>query len=331
MLAGFSLTIALLITLLLGAAATVWLWLVRRRQGETIAGIEALADMRWREFSRLVVEALQKQGFEAESIEQTLERGPQAELRLRRKGQTWLLACKLAGARARLGVASVRELADAVRFNAAAGGILATPARIDANARKAADGLELFDGDALWSLVGPMLPDSLRDDLTLNARRRSVRETALAWVGALVIGGLVAFVAANPRGDAAAPAPRVETTSPAAPAPAPVPAAPTKPQPHAPTAPATDPALAAPADPNRDQFERGEVIHAISALPWVERVLWSTSSTLVIQQREDVDQQQVQEVCGVLARYDALRASRLQLQPPSGSDRKIRFLQCRAY
>jgi len=326
MLAGFSLTIALLITLLLGAAATVWLWLVRRRQGETIAGIEALAGMRWREFSRLVVEALQTQGFEAESIEQTLERGPQAELRLRREGQTWLLACKLAGARAHLGVASVRELADAVRFNAAAGGILATPARIDASARKAADGLELFDGDALWSLVGPMLPTSLRDDLSLNARRRSVRETVLAWIGALLVGALVAFVAANPRGDtASAPAPVVEAPAAAAEA------APPAPQPHASTAPSTDPALAAPADPNRDQFERGEVIHAISALPWVERVLWSTSSTLVIQQREDVDQQQVQEVCGVLARYDALRASRLQLQPPSGSDRKIRFLQCRAY
>jgi len=324
MLAGFSLTIALLITLLLGAAATVWLWLVRRRQGETIAGIEALAGMRWREFSRLVVEALQTQGFEAESIEQTLERGPQAELRLRREDQTWLLACKLAGARARLGVASVRELADAVRFNAAAGGILATPARIDANARKAADGLELFDGDALWSLVGPMLPTSLRDDLSLNVRRRSVRETMLAWIGALMVGVLVAFVAANPREDAAS-APPV-----AAPAPAAAPA-PSAPPAHAPNVPATDPALAAPADPNRDQFERGEVIHAISALPWVERVLWSTSSTLVVQQREDVDQQQVQEVCGVLARYDALRASRLQLQPPAGSDRKIRFLQCRAY
>src|SRR5687768_8192047 len=178
MLAGFSLTIALLVTVLLGAAAMAWLWLVRRRQGETTAGIEALAGMRWREFSRLVVEALQKRGFEAESVETTLERGPDAELRLRRDGRVWLLACKLASARSRLGAASVRELADAVRFNVAAGGILATPARIDAEARKAGDGLELFDGNALWALVGPMLPPSLHDDLTANARRRSVRETA---------------------------------------------------------------------------------------------------------------------------------------------------------
>ena len=324
MLAGFPLTIALLITLLLGAAATVWLWLVRRRQGETIAGIEALAAMRWREFSRLVVEALQQQGFEVESIEQTLERGPQAELRLRRNGQVWLLACKLAGARSRLGAASVRELADAVRFNAAAGGILATPARIDADARKVGSGLELFDGDALWALVGPMLPAALRDDLTANVRRRSARDTVIAWIGAVVIGALVGFVAAMKPDDPAAPV--VQATVPVA-SPEPTAAR----QAPAPSAPAVDPALTAPADPNREQFERGEVIHAVAALPWIERVMWSTSSTLVIQQREDVDQQDVQEICGVLARYDALRASRLQLQPPAGSERKVRFLQCRAY
>ena len=73
------------------------------------------------------------------------------------------------------------------------------------------------------------------------------------------------------------------------------------------------------------------MINAVAALPGVERVLWSTSSTLVVQQRADVDQAQVQEICGVLRRYDTLRASRLQLQPPSGSDRKVRFLQCQAY
>ncbi|WP_342315585.1 restriction endonuclease [Lysobacter sp. FW306-1B-D06B] len=321
MLDGFSLTIAILVTLLLGAAATAWLWRVRRRQEEAAAGIDALAAMRWREFARLVVEALHSRGFEAESVEQTLEHGPQAEVHLRLDGRPWLLSCKLAGARSRLGVASVRELADAVRFNAAAGGILATPARIDADARRSAAGLEFYDGNALWALVGPMLPASLRDDITANARRSSVRETALAWAGAVVIGVLVGFVLAMiGNGTVTAQAPS-QSVAPAAPTASPKPAAPA----------ATDPALAPPADPNRDQFERGEVIQAITTLPWVERVLWSTSSTLLIQQSEDVDQLQVEEVCSVLARYDALRASRLQLQPPAGSERKVRFLQCRSY
>ncbi|GAA5074796.1 restriction endonuclease [Lysobacter panacisoli] len=320
---GFSLTIALLVTVFAGALATTYLWLVRQRQAETAAGITALAEMRWREFARLVVEALQVRGFEAESLDQSLDQGPQAEIRLRREGRTWLLVSKLAGARSRLASANIRELADAVRFQNAAGGVLATPARIDADARKSAGALELYDGESLWSLVGPMLPQALHDDLTANARKRGAKETAIVWGGAIVLGLLLGLVPALlPEGDTGSEA---VSAAPAAPVPAPRPAS---------VAPAAaEPALgvAAPADPNRDQFERGEVINAVAALPWVERVLWSTSSTLVVQQREDVDHAQIQEICGVLRRYDTLRASRLQLQPPAGSDRKVRFLQCQAY
>ncbi|UNK49675.1 restriction endonuclease [Lysobacter sp. S4-A87] len=322
MLAGFSPLIATVVVVLSGALATAYLWLVRQRQAETTAGIEALAAMRWREFSRLVIEALHARGFVAESVEQTLEHGPQAEIRLVREGRTWLLACKQAGARSRLGAASVRELIEAVRFNGAAGGILATPARIEADARKLAGELDLYDGTALWALVSQMLPSSLREDLTANARKRSVREIAIAWGGALLLGLIAGFVPGLMQRE-----PGTEAAVDSAPASAP--AAPAS----SPAAPVADPALtsAAPADPNREQFERGEVIRAVSALPWVERVMWSTASTLVIQQREDVSQMHVQEVCAVLNRYDFLRASRLQLQPPAGSERTVRFLQCRSY
>lgn len=320
--AGFSPLIATVVVVLSGALATAYLWLVRQRQAETAAGIDALAGMRWREFSRLVIEALHARGFVAESVEQTLEHGPQAEIRLMREGRTWLLACKQAGARSRLGAASVRELADAVRFNGAAGGILATPARIDAEARKAGGELELYDGTALWALVSQMLPSSLREDLTASARKRSIREIVIAWLGAIVLGVAVGFLPAVMQG---APDTAQVTAAPLAQRPSAAPGTP--------AAQANEPALtaAAPADPNREQFERGEVIHAISALPWVERVLWSTSSTLFIQQREDVQELHVQEVCAVLNRYESLRASRLQLQPPAESQRTVRFLQCSSY
>lgn len=335
---GFSVTLALFVALLMAALSTAYLWLVRRRQAETFAGIGALAEMRWREFSRLVIEALQGRGFEAEAVEQTLERGPQAEIRLRRGSQVWLLSCKLAGAKARLGSAAVRELVEAARVQGAHGAILATPARIEPDARKAAGAMELYDGDALWALVGPMLPDALHDDITASARKRSMRETVLAWIVALLIGALAGFIpmlmggaeppaateATPPASAPAAPATTVAPTS--TPAPVPAPAAPSP-------APQAEPALGAPApaDPNREQFERGEVIHAVAALPWVERVLWSTSSTLLIHQREDVEQREVREVCAVLGRYADLRASRLQLQPPPRSQRTVRFLQCQAY
>ena len=45
----------LAITLLVGIASTAYLWLVRRRDDETAAGLLALAGMRWRDFSRLVL------------------------------------------------------------------------------------------------------------------------------------------------------------------------------------------------------------------------------------------------------------------------------------
>lgn len=333
---GFSVTLALFVALLMAALSTAYLWLVRRRQAETSAGIGALAEMRWREFSRLVIEALQGRGFEAAAVEQTLERGPQAEIHLRRNSQAWLLSCKLAGPKARLGAAAVRELAEAARVHGAHGAILATPARIEPDARKAAGALELYDGDALWALVGPMLPDALHDDITASARKRSMRETVLAWAVALVIGALAGFIPALMRGAApaaetGAPAPSAPASS-TAPASAPA-AAPATPPPTTSAAPHPEAALGAPApaDPNREQFERGEVIHAVAALPWVERVLWSTSSTLLIHQREDVEQRQVREVCSVLGRYADLRASRLQLQPPPGSQRTVRFLQCQTY
>ena len=36
-------------------------------------------------------------------------------------------------------------------------------------------------------------------------------------------------------------------------------------------------------------------------------------------------------ICPLLERYDELAATRLQLQPPAGSDKPVRFVQCRAF
>lgn len=316
---GFSVLIAIAVTVLLGGLFTAYLWLIRRRQAETAAGIAALSAMRWRELARLVIEALQAKGFTAESIEQTVERGSQADLRLLRDGRPWLLACKQGGMNYRVGQAAVLELAGAVRFHNAAGGILATPGRIEPQARKAATGIDLYDGSGLWALVSPLLPASLHQDLTASARRRSVRETGLVWVAAVVLGvgaGLLLPLLQN-----------TDTQAPIAPA-----ATTTAPPPSA-TPSAADTALTAPApaDPNREQFERSEVIRTVGALPGIERVLWSTQSTLVVHQRDDGSPDPVQPICAILGSYDSLRVSRLQLQPPPGSGRTVRFLQCRSY
>lgn len=317
--AGSSLVLATVVALVFGVSATVWLRWVRQKREETLAGLRALTDMRWRDFTRLVVEALQARGCEPEGLEQALERGVQSELRLRRDGRTWLLSCRQSAVDSELPVATVKPLADAVRMSAAGGGILATPGRVSAEARKVAGELEFYDGQALWDLVGPLLPPSLRDDLSTHARKRTLRDTAIAWAGAVALGLVAGFVPMLLTGT---PAP-ADTVAPAAVVAKPAPVA----------AHAAEPQLsaAAPADPNREQFERSEVIRTVGALAWVERVMWSTASTLWVHQRDAVTEAQVQEVCAILSRYDALRASRLQLQPPPGSQEKVRFLQCRAY
>ncbi|MBF6024738.1 restriction endonuclease [Lysobacter niastensis] len=326
MLNGFSVTTALIIAVLLGVALTAYLWLVRRKQSEARAGIEALSAMRWREFSRLVIEALQPRGFVAESIEDAAERGLEADLRLNREGRLWLLSCKQ-GANYRITTPMVRELADGIRFHGAAGGILATPGTIEADARKAASGIELYDGNAVWTLVKPLLPPTLHNDLANQAQARTARETAIAWGAALILGFvlaavLAALLARKPSQEPSAPA-ATEAAVAAPDAPAREAAAPAKSAVNGMTAPA-------PADPNREEFERNEVIRGVSAVPGIERVMWSTRSTLVVYLRED-DGDPVNDICAVLERYETLRVSRLHLQPPAGSTRPVRFLQCRTF
>ena len=60
--------VALVIAIVVGGALTAWLWTGYCRQLVTAGGLRALAAMRWREFSRFVIEALQAQGFEASRI-----------------------------------------------------------------------------------------------------------------------------------------------------------------------------------------------------------------------------------------------------------------------
>src|SRR3546814_3803578 len=96
--------------------------------------------MRWHEFSRFVIEALQQQGFEASRIEPDANRGQQADLLLNRDGQTWLLSCQQ-GINYRITPTMVDELARAVRGSNARSGILATLGRVGPEARRTNKGI----------------------------------------------------------------------------------------------------------------------------------------------------------------------------------------------
>lgn len=337
---SFSLWAAAAVALTVGLGSTAYLWSYRRHRTEVATGIAGLAKMRWREFARLIVEALRERGFEAESVEESLARGTQAELRLVRAGKPWLLSCKLGDGDYKVPAATVAELADAVRFHGAAGGLLVTTGRFDANSERVADGLDLYSGESLWELVEPQLPASTRHEIIAAAQKRSIQTIVGAWGAAIALALIAGFAVpallpapapatdSAPRGDEAAAndsgkdqeAGDGTAAAPAAtpPAAAPVPA------PHA--------AAPVPSASSGDaDADRAEVIRTVGALSGTERAAWSTASNLLIYRHTDAQKPDVDAICQVLERYPELRSSRVQLQPPPGSDSRVRFFQCKAY
>ena len=309
---------ALLITAVIGAVLTVLLLRVRGPRLETDAGIRTLAAMRWREFSNLVIEALHARGYESEPIEDSAERGQQADLVLRRDGQNWLLSCKQ-GAHYRVTPEVVAEVADAVRFNGAAGGVLATPGTIDARARAGKHGIELIDGATLWPMVRPLLSEGVREELAQEARQQTRRGLVAGWVLALAMGLVGAWMLRANAPAGAEMAPTAATATPTTPSPR-----------AAATNAAIDPTPVATAPVGEDE-QRAEVIRTIGDLRGIDKAVWSTRSTLLVYLEVDDGNDRLREICAVLERYETLRASRLQLQPPAGSERAVRFVQCRAF
>jgi hypothetical protein len=315
-----SLLLASAVTIALGGVATAWLWLVQRPRAERDEGLELLAAMRWREFSKLVVDGLRNRGFEPEAAEDTAERGQDSVIHLKRNNQEWLLACKH-GLNYHITQAMIGDMTDAVRFHGAAGGVVATLGDIDIDARRVAAGqVELFDGSRLWPIVHAQLSRGVQDELSGKAQRATKRQMVIAWAAALTLGLVTALIMprneATPDGDVAAGAqPGADASasaSPASPSPKPIAAAPSAPAPVS------------------ENEQRDDVIRMVSTLPGVERAMWSTRSTLLVY-LTDENANPLGGICEVMGKYETLRTSRLHLQPPAGATRPARFVQCATY
>lgn len=307
--------LAFALTAVIGGVATAWLWLVQRPRAEREEGLKLLAAMRWREFSRLVIDGLTSRGFQPETAGDAAERSQDSVIHLKRDGREWLLACKQ-GLNYHITSAVVGDMTDAVRFHGAAGAMVVTPGSADSVARKLAAGrVDLFDGDALWPLVQQQLSPGVRDELAGKSRQAATRQIAVAWAAAATIGLVVAV--AMPRREAAVEA--LPTVTQAAPV-----------QPAAQIEVKKDNPTLTPIAPVSEEEQRDEVIRVVSTLPGIERAMWSTRSTLLLYlANESADP--VRRVCDVVKKYDSLRTSRLHLQPPAGSTRPARFLQCAMY
>jgi len=287
---------------------------VQRPRVERMEGLKLLAAMRWREFSRLVIDGLHSRGFQPEAAEETAERGQDSVIHLKRDTQNWLLACKQ-GLNYRITPTVVGDMTDAVRFHGAAGGVVATPGVADTAARKLANGrIDLVDGETLWPLVHPQLARSVQDELAGKSRQAVTRQATIAWAGAVTLGLVVAFL--GPKGEASSEIAVAEASTPSTPA-------------AAVAAPMHAPEIVA-AAPVSDDEQRDDVIRLVTTLPGVERAMWSTKSTLLVYLADETSDP-VRGICDVMTKYEALRTSRLHLQPPASAGRPARFLQCATY
>ncbi|PZP61942.1 MAG: hypothetical protein DI597_08135 [Pseudoxanthomonas spadix] len=311
--------IGTLVALLVGLVATAYLWLVRRRLDETQAGLQALAAMRWRDFTRLVLSALQRRGLERVSFEPEDVRNQHPSLLLGdAQGRHWLLSCKH-GTAYRIGSVAIDELASEARLRGAQHSILATQGLVDAGGHEKAQrsNVEVLDGGKLWVEVKPMLDGATVQGITGQANLSARRRIGLSWIAALLLGvlvsGLPTLLDSEP-----APAPATVAPPPAA---APAPSA-------APATGAPAPASAPPTEAQLTQ-QRSAVAKALAKAGGLRQPAWISGSTLSVDLLAG-EEMVMPVVCAELAKYPDLALSRVQLNPRPGSDERVRWRQCEA-
>ena len=311
------------IGLLVGAAATAYLWFIRRRDDETAAGLLALAGMRWRDFSKLVLDAMQMRGLRriAAAKDDVLEQSSQ--FLLSRGSERLLLACKH-GSAYRIGSATVDEMAAELRMLGAGGGILVTEGILDKSGLDKAErhNIEVLDGNRLWPEVKPMVETHLKNRIVGNASARARRHIGIAWLGAFTLGAASAMafpVVLNAPSNAPAAAETQPVASADAVAPTPAPAA----APPGETAGTTKEPTEAELDRQRDAVSR-----ALANTAGISRGVWITRSTLSVD-RIVPETQAWPLVCREVELYANLRTIRVQMNPPPGSDEPVRWRQCK--
>ncbi len=314
------------ITLLVGATTTAYLWLIRRRDDETAAGLLALAGMRWRDFSRLVLEAMELRGLVRvpSSSQETQEHS--ASFLLAGMGQKLLLACKH-GSAYRIGNAAVDEFASEIRMRGAHGGILVTEGVLDKGGveKAARHNIEVVDGPLLWPAVKPLVEGSLQRRIVGNASARARRHIGIAWLGALTLGlasALVLPTVLKPVVRPVQPSPSVRAAQAGD-------AVVIKPG-SVPPAAATAAIAPTTVDTEADiALHRAAVSRKLSKTPGIIRGVWISRSTLSVD-RSVSEQDAWPLVCRHLQAYPELVLTRIQMNPPQGSTDPVRWRQCEA-
>jgi hypothetical protein len=305
-----------------------WFGVHRRRLVETEAGVQSLANMKWRECIGLVLEALQREGYREDRADRHLSEGG-AEYLLTRGSEKVLLRYKH-GTAYRIGEANVRDFANGVQMQGATSGMLITLGAAESQARELAKryDVKLIDGAALWPKIQGYVPTSISADVKSVA---AVQTQQGLWKGAIasVVLGAFAFVAANfiAPDEISAAAGGQASAVPAASRSSAVVEDPTVKKLNE-----TARAMAQVANLTDQQRaeRRVKAAKAVSALVQIGSAGWSTQSTLLLhlKQSDGVDTDLLAEVCRTLTQYEELRYTRVQLDPPDQSDAPVRWRQC---
>ena len=324
--------IALLVFVVLGLAATARLR--RTPSSPTDAqsaarGSGQLGSLRWRDFTRLVLQAMHGRGYRT-----VVEEGMPADgiptdggdIVLERNGERTLLSVKygsasVVGAQALLGLGGSATLRGTQKV------IVVTPGRFDEEATRLArqQDIELIDGEDLWPEVRPYVARPPQDPSAPPAKLEPAaaanpKALGIAWAGAAAVAAVTWMIVQGMQ-DTSTTEATANAQPPVLAVQAPTPAT---------TTPAVEDVNVVPTDPAALERRRKETANAISTLFGVDRAFWSTQSTLLVYLATDVADPS-SELCPLLERYPELAASRVQLQPPQGSTRPVRFKQCRSY
>jgi len=308
-----------------------WFGVHRRRRVEAEAGIHALANMKWRDCIRLILEVLGRDGYkEAPAPQQSGDGG--TEFLLLRGDQRVLLGFKL-GSTYHISDASVSEFAKGIEIQGATTGILLTLGSIESSALNIAkrNSVELIDGATIWPKVRPFVPANVLDHVRLQVATQTRNGLWIGFASSLLLGmGTFLFAShMSPEADVAtasgtvAAAPARRTTA----APLPVDAIAIK---KSIAAAQAKRAEVASLTPSQLVDRRTKAASEVSTIAQVAYAHWQTESTLELKlkQSDGVDGSLISEVCRILTQYDELRLSRLQIDPLDTATGSVRWGQC---
>ncbi len=289
-------------------------------------GVEQLAQLRWRDFARLVLQAMSGRGYKPIIEDGSPSDGIPTDggnILLERGSERALLSCQY-GTGSIVAAQIVASAAAAASLRGAERVIVVTPGRFDSGVTELAaqQKIELIDGETLWPEVRPYVAKPEDPAVPATAPAVVSKTLAMAWGVAAVAGAIVWAIMGS-----FMPANEAETV---ASEPAPVVAAPAKPKPAAATNEDRAAIPGVPTDVRELDQRRQEAANAVATLFGVSRALWSSQSTLLVY-LSSASADPMNDICPLLEQYPELAASRVQLQPPDGSDKPVRFTHCRTY